>query len=150
MNELLPNEPRIPPKFTSCFDELFNQVTFSKQIDIHLLYYNQTTNLVLCMYLRSQFMGHATATDTMADFQVVHKGLDIVNNLVQLFMDGPNVNHLFQNELQEHQKSEDPHTPTLLDIGTCGLHVLNGAYKTARYSNRLGSTENPEGYSWDI
>lgn len=40
-------------------------------------------------YINSQFMGHATAADIMNDFKEAHKGLDIVNNLIQLSMDGP-------------------------------------------------------------
>ena len=39
MEELSPKHPRLPPKFTSCFDESFNKVTCSKQIDVHLLCY---------------------------------------------------------------------------------------------------------------
>ena len=37
-------------------------------------------------------MGHATAPDTYKSLAEVHKGLDLENNLIQLSMDGPNVN----------------------------------------------------------
>ena len=71
-------------------------VTYTKQMDIHTLYFNETTKLVERSYLGSQFMGHATHTDTMDDFKEAHKGLDIVvHNPEQLSMDGPNVNWKF-------------------------------------------------------
>ena len=60
----------------------------------------------------------------------VHGKLDIVHNLVQLSMDGSNVNWAFHEVLESYCKIEDPNAPTLLNIGSCGLHVLRGAYKT--------------------
>ena len=31
-----------------------------------------------------------------------------------------------------HRKEQDPDAPSLLEMGSCGLHVLHGAYKTAQ------------------
>ena len=131
MNELTPPGPRLPPLFVSCFNESFNKVTYTKQMDIYILYFNETTKLVERSYLGLQFMGHATHTDTMDDFKEAHKGLDIVHNLVQLSMDGPNVNWKFAETLAEYRKIEDPNAPDLINIGSCGVHVLHGAYQTA-------------------
>ena len=44
-------------------------------------------------------MGHGTAHDIMNEFKKAHKDLDIVNNLIQLSMDGPNVNWAFLDTL---------------------------------------------------
>ena len=60
MNELVPKE-RLPPKF----DESFNKVTYSKQMDIHVLYYDEKARQVQRLYIGSQFMGHGTSHDTM-------------------------------------------------------------------------------------
>ena len=130
-HELVPAGPRLPPKFTSCFDEAFNKVTLSKQMDIHILYYNESTKLVERVYLGSQFMGHATQMDTMMEFKQAHEGLDTVYNLVQLSMDGPNVNWAFADVLAEYRETQDPNAPNLINIGSCGVHVLHGAYQTA-------------------
>jgi len=47
-------------------------------------------------------------------------------------MDGPNVNLKFLKDLQAFlANSGDPGDPVLFDIGTCSLHVVHGAYKTA-------------------
>ena len=57
--------------------------------------------------------------------------MDIINNLVQLSMDGPSVNWAFHTELEDHRKETNAEAPDLLQIGSCGLHVLHGAYQTA-------------------
>ena len=130
MQELAPKN-RLPPRFTSCFDESFNKVTYTKQMDIHVFYFDERSRRTTRYYIGSQFLGHATAIDTLNDFKVAHKGLDIIKNLVQLSMDGPNVNWKFQDELESHRLDENPEAPLLLVMGSCGLHVLHGAYQTA-------------------
>ena len=66
-------------KFTSCFDEYFNKVTYMKHVNVHLLHYREETKEVEHLYLGSQFMGHGVANN-MGDFKKVHKELDTVNN----------------------------------------------------------------------
>ena len=47
-------------------------------------------------------------------------------------MDDPSVNLKFLSELKQFLKNdEDPQDSELIDIGTCSLHVVHGAYKTA-------------------
>ena len=43
MSELKPQGPRMAPLFVSCFDESFNSVTCSKQMDIHVLFFSEKT-----------------------------------------------------------------------------------------------------------
>lgn len=74
-------------------------------------------------------MGHGSANNIMDDFKRVHEELDIVNNLMQLSVDGPNVNGAFLKTLGNNRKEEDPDAPSLLSIGGCGLRVLHGTYK---------------------
>jgi hypothetical protein len=130
MQELVPKN-RLPPRFTSSFDESFNKVTSTKQMDIHVSYFNEESRRVTRHYIGAQFLGHATAEDTMNDFKKAHENLDIVNKLVMLSMDGPNVNWKFLDDLGAYRKEENPEAPLLLIMGSCGLHVLHGAYQTA-------------------
>ena len=58
MRELVSKGPRLPPKFLSCFDESFNQTTLSKQMDIHIIYFDKESQKVKRAYIGSQFMGH--------------------------------------------------------------------------------------------
>ena len=57
-------------------------------------------------------MGHGTANDIMDDFKKAHKDLDVVHNLLQLSMHGPNVNWAFHGALEEYRKTEDPNAPS--------------------------------------
>ena len=49
-------------------------------------------------------------------------------NMTQLSLDGPNTNWKVL-ELINSQCS-DLEIPTLIDIGSCGLHVIHGAFRT--------------------
>ena len=69
MLQLTSKGPRPSPKFTSSFfDESFITVSSSKQVDIHISYYDEKLKRVQRVYLTSQFMGHGTVQDTMNEF----------------------------------------------------------------------------------
>ncbi len=65
-------------------------------------------------------MGHAAAVDI--------KDTLAYKSLIQLSMDGPNVNIRVYNELNEEIKNN--HKIHLLNIGMCSLHKCNNAYRT--------------------
>lgn len=67
-------------------------------------------------------MNGSTANDILHHFKEGLKPLDL-KKLLQVSMDGPNVNWKFFKLLCE----EDV---TLIDIGSCGLHILHGALQT--------------------
>lgn len=77
-------------------------------------------------YFSSEFMGHSTAEDMV---EVFHKSTESLSykNLVQLSMDGPNVNLKFHKPIQTEMEN-DVNT-VLLNMGSCGLHILHGAFK---------------------
>ena len=77
-------------------------------------------------YLDSKFMGHAKAEDLIHHFETSTERLSL-NKLVQVSMDGPNVNWRFYRLLQE--KFHDLRNFSLLDIGSCGLHIVHGAFR---------------------
>ena len=47
-------------------------------------------------------------------------------------MDGPNVNWAFLDLLQENIKVVNPEAPALLQLGSCGSHVIHGADKAGQ------------------
>ena len=120
------------PRFTSCFDEAFSRISKRKQMDVHIIFFDNEKSQVVHSYLGSHFMGHATAEDTYKSLAEIHNGLDLVHNLVQISMDGPNVNWKTLDILSENRTIEDPDCPQLINIGRCGLHVIHGAYGTAQ------------------
>ena len=73
-------------------------------------------------------MGRARAEDLLTKFLDGVKGLP-KDKLVQVFMDGPSVNWSFIAKFVEHMNEESVETK-LLRFGSCGLHVINGAFQT--------------------
>ena len=43
-------------------------------------------------------------------------------------MDGLNLNWKTAEIIEDHRKIQDPNCPNLMVIGSCGLHVVHGAY----------------------
>ena len=120
---LLP-EAGFPPKFVSCFDEAFNRITKREQMDVHLIFFDSNKQVVRS-FVGSHFMGQASAEYTLASLKEVHKNLDLVHNLVQLYMDGSNVNWNTVEIIEDHRKIQDPNGPNLIVIGSCRLHVVH-------------------------
>ena len=115
--------------FSISFDEAFNSVSKRNQCDVHIAYFHN--DRVFHQYFGSSFLGHSTANEIKESIAGILSGLDIRRNLVHLGMDGPNVNFAVQREI-EILKGED--NPQLLEIGSCVLHVLHGAYKAGQNS----------------
>ncbi|XP_062541413.1 uncharacterized protein LOC134209440 [Armigeres subalbatus] len=110
--------------FVAGFDESLNKVTKKQQMDINIRYWDKLSNSVITRYLTSQFLTRSRATDLLEAFQ---DGLKMLNlkKLVQVSMDGPNVNWAFLRELKLELKEDTK----LLDLGSCGLHIMHGAFK---------------------
>lgn len=47
-------------------------------------------------------------------------------NLIQLYVDGPNVNWTFYMVVQE---LKNDYSGTLLNTGSCGVHIVHGAFE---------------------
>ena len=84
-------------------------------------------------------MGYATAADMLTHLK---NGMALLNpsSLVQISMDGPNVNMKFYHNLFQERKGEE--LSDLLNIGSCSLHVVHGRFeKRAKESGwNLGNT----------
>ena len=113
--------------FTILFDESLNKKSQSKQMDIHVRFWEG--NKVITRYFGSQFLGHATANDMVKHFEesVVNSGL-LVSNLAQISMDGPSVNWKFFADMKK--KLSDDYECMLINIGSCGLHIVHNSFKT--------------------
>jgi hypothetical protein len=112
--------------YVVCFDEALNQVAQRGQMDIVVRFWDSSTNAVNTRYLSSVFHGHATAAVLE---QMLKEGLAPLSEkkVIQVSMDGPNVNLKL---LESLRNSRDEGDRKLLEIGTCGLHVLHGAFQT--------------------
>ena len=78
--------------FVSSFDESFSSESNKKQFDAHGNFFNDKSNRVKRKYIGSSFIGHGDAETCLKSVIDVLVNLDYVNNLIQMGMDGPNVN----------------------------------------------------------
>lgn len=119
------------------FDESLNKVSQKCQMDMVIRFWNKSTARVDTRYWTSIFLGKSTAIDLLNGFLEGLLNLDR-DKLLQVSMDGPNVNLSFIQKLKAELSTEQSKTP-LIDIGVCGLHTVNGAVKTG-----------PKQTNWDI
>ena len=77
-------------------------------------------------YLLSVLMGHDRAQYILEHFLIGIGDLEM-KRVTQVSMDSPNVNWAIHKQLQSKIKLD--FGCQMLDIGRCGLHVVNGAFK---------------------
>ena len=58
----------------------------------HIFYFHEEKQQVVKSYIGSHFLVHAGVEETFQTIQAVHGKLDLTHNLMQISMDGPNVN----------------------------------------------------------
>ena len=104
------------------FDESLNEVTQTCEINLYVRYWDVACSQVKMRYFGSSFMGHGTYTDILQHFDEVTKDLNPAH-LCQISMDRPNVNVEFYRKFAQERKDENYHS--LMDIGSCGLHVIS-------------------------
>ena len=116
--------------FVILFDESLNESMQKKQLDYHVRIWIDGT--VVTRYLTSHFLGKARAIDLLSCFRKVDETLSL-KNMIQISMDGPNVNLLSHTKVEEEILGH-----SLLNIGSCGLHQVHNAVKAATHSNGWG------------
>ena len=110
---------------TISFDECLNTDFQKEQMDINVHYCHE--DRVVTQYLDSQFLGHTTAVDLLNSLKT---SLSKLNNkkILQISMDGPRVNWKLFSMLCEERWKDDADLPKLLNVGSCGLHVVHAAF----------------------
>lgn len=115
--------------FVVLFDETLNEYLQKKQLDVHVRLWNNSE--VTTRYVTSAFMGHSTADDRMKNLTEALASFRM-SKIVQLSMDGPNVNWSLFHKFQQHMKND--FQVQCLDIGSCGLHTVHNAYKAGMHA----------------
>lgn len=126
---LLKDQLRSCKDFVVCFDEAMNKVVQRGQMDLFIRFFDINDNRVHTRYYNSVFLGRATAQHLLDGFS---NGIIPLSkkNLLQVSMDGPSVNLSFIKMLDDQIREDSPDGKHLVNIGVCGLHVINGAMKT--------------------
>ena len=102
------------------------------QMDLHVQFWDSTTNSVKTRYFNSQFLGKAAAADILKSFKSCMNGLD-KEKLLQVSMDGPNVNSKFLSNLNEERRDQE--LSQLVSIETCGIRTVHNAFKNGENAN---------------
>ena len=115
------------PFYVLLFDEALNRISQKEQMDIHVRFWHPELNEVHTRYFNSVFLGHTKATDLLGG---IKEGLETlsISKISQISMDGPNVNWKLIDILKPEIQSS-PSDPALLELGSCGLHMLHGLMK---------------------
>ncbi|XP_049270810.1 uncharacterized protein LOC125758087 [Rhipicephalus sanguineus] len=116
------------------FDESANDYLHQKQMDVHIRYWDASQRITT-RYLTSVFMGHATADDIEDELLKALEPLPLAK-ILQVSMDGPNVNLKFFRSFQKHL--HENYQVNCLDLGTCGLHVVHNAYRAGVTASKWG------------
>jgi len=126
-SKMLTDQVKAAPAHCILFDESLNDELQKKQLDVHIRYWSEESCKIESRYYTSLFIGHGKANDILQHYDEATKDLD-AKKTWQVGMDGPNVNISFHNKLFEQRKEMD--LPNLLDLGTCGLHIVHRAFQT--------------------
>ena len=117
--------------FVSSFDESFNSESNKKQLDAHVNFFNDKSNCVKRKYIGSFFIRQGDVETCLKSLIDVLGNLDYINNLIQMGMDGPNVNWKLFDMMKPDRFQKNPKAPPMLGLGSCGLHVVHRAFGTA-------------------
>jgi hypothetical protein len=113
------------------FDESLNNKDQKKQLDARFW----DGDNISSRYFGTEFMGHATAEDLMRDLDHITEGLPR-RGILQMSMDGPSVNWKLYRTFEENMFLETG--AHLINIGSCGLHIIHGAYRKGIESTGWG------------
>ena len=103
-------------------------------MDICLHFWDIKATKVTTRYYSSSFLGHATASNLFDSFTDT-LGEYLLSKVLQVSMDGPNVNLKFFDML--NTKLDEKFDTSFLEIGCCSLHVVHGAFQT-EHTRQLG------------
>ena len=124
--KMLLEKLKLTPFFV-CYDESMNRIFQEEQMDIVLRFFNENTGQVETRYFDSRFLKRPNSINLL---DILLEGLSPLDmdKMIQLSMDGPNVNWDVLKRLS--LSSEEKDSSKLINIGSCGLHVVHGALQT--------------------
>ncbi|XP_066910897.1 uncharacterized protein [Clytia hemisphaerica] len=123
---ILQDEVKRSEIYVMSFDESLNDANQKCQMDLIVRYWDEKTQQVKVRYWDCSYLGHSTHADLLEHFSKTTESLD-PSKMVQVSMDGPNVNLKFLKTLISSR--EEIKLPSLVDIGTCPLHTVNNSFQ---------------------
>lgn len=127
---LLSSQIKESKYFCIAFDESLNKIAQKEQMDVTIRYWSESNDRPVTRYLGSVFLGHTTAADLILGFKELVQHFDL-SKMLHISMDGPNANFKFLNDLKIDLTKDYEDRINLVDIGSCGIHTVHNAFKTA-------------------
>ncbi|KAE8737611.1 hypothetical protein FOCC_FOCC016927 [Frankliniella occidentalis] len=115
----------------SLFPLMFPDSEIAQKMQLHRDKIGYLVTYGLALFLRKQLLD-TFAVATVTDLRLGIKnaiGDDLERKLLQISMYGPTVNFKMLKDYQQELK-EDHGGTSMVDLGSCGLHVVHGAFKT--------------------
>lgn len=122
------------------FDESLKKRTKTQQMDLIVKFWNKLLDESDTKYLSSVFLTSAKAID-LKDGLIKGVGQELLDKIRQVSMNGPNVNFPMLKSLKLELAENNPQKAFLIDIGSCGLHNINGAYRAGISSTKWDMVE---------
>ena len=123
------------PWYSVSFDESHNRHQQKCQMDINIRYWNNHKNIVESSYLDSRFLYRPNAENLVEELTISTKELDM-QKFLHLSMDGPFTNWCVLDLLDERLVEQG--FRRTLNIGSCSLHILHGAFRTGMQKTEWG------------
>ncbi|XP_049267935.1 uncharacterized protein LOC125756916 [Rhipicephalus sanguineus] len=94
------------PHVVVAFDEFLNKIAQKEQMNVLIRFWDPADGVVKTRYLTSCFLGHTCAEDLAAAFKKATENIEPAK-ILQLSMDGPNVNLKLLKSLKEELSASD-------------------------------------------
>ena len=143
LKSLLVEEVKKSDWYVVCFDESLNDVLQTCQMDVNVRFRYNDENRVETRYWDSKFLWHTTAQHILENFCSALDNLK-QDSVVEMPMDGPSTNMAFYNSLKLHREKEE--LPQLIDICSCRLRIIHGAFKAGTESTGWKEKETLNGH----
>lgn len=126
LEEILIRQVRDSEEYVAMFDESLNSVSQRCQMDVIVRFWNQDKKEIVSKYFSSSFLERTNADSLLEAFSSMLGSVGM-RSMIAVSMDGPSVNWSFMTKLGSKRQQAD--LPTLLNVGSCGLHILHGAFQ---------------------
>ena len=125
--EELIQKVKASPDYSILFDESLNHCLQDEQLDFQIRFWDKETIQVQTCYFDSWFFKWPNADSILSKLLSSTSSLPEKNMLV-LSVDGRNTNWSVFEKLNAHREKNE--LPQILEIGSCNLHVIHGAFQT--------------------
>ena len=125
--ELLVKDIKLSPSYSLSFDESLDNNLQEEQMDISIRFWDDIVGKAVTRYFDSRFFKRPNADNILQELLKATTNLP-TKILSMLSMDGPNTNWTAHEKLKNIRSREE--NPQLFEVGSCGLHVIHGAFQS--------------------